>query len=117
MTDRASEIPPEVAEALASLREAYARALPDKLAALSRTFARADEARTREPLEQLYREAHRLYGSAGAYGFAELAAALGRLEVAVFAIVEEGREADENWWRGARAEHAEIVARGAACAR
>lgn len=114
MTDGESEIPPEVAEALATLRAAYARALPEKLATLASAFERADRDRTVESLEQLYREVHRLYGSAGAYRLADLAAPLGRLELALFAVTDEGRVADDEWWRAVRDDHAEAQARGRA---
>lgn len=112
MTERQAEVLPEVEEALATLREAYRRALPDKLHALERALRLARDAQTREALEQLYREAHRLFGSAGAYGLADLAASLGRMESALYSVVEQGQAPDDAWWRALEADHAEAMARG-----
>ena len=77
--------PDEVEAALAALRRGYAAELPDLVRSLA---ARMEEAATRpSALDQARREAHRLRGTAGSYGFAAVGEAAGRIEDAL----EEGR--------------------------
>src|SRR5262249_42766569 len=70
--------------ALADLRRAYARMLPNRVGRISsvlRSWRNApDNARVRERARTL---AHRLRGTAGSYGFPEVGAIVGRVEDAI----------------------------------
>lgn len=66
----------DVERALAELRREYARELPAKVSAIVEALARNDRA-TATLL------AHRLRGTAGSYGFAEVSAAAATIEAAL----------------------------------
>jgi diguanylate cyclase (GGDEF)-like protein len=77
---------PGIESQLQVLRRAYAAALPEKLEELSRALAVArDGTRERQAAKLL---AHRLAGTAGSYGFAEVGAAAARIEGALAAGAE-----------------------------
>jgi HPt (histidine-containing phosphotransfer) domain-containing protein len=69
--------PTELDETLEALRRRYLASFPEKRASLAAAWQvdRADTTRA-----SLYRLAHRLAGSAGAYGIAEVSHAAARLE-------------------------------------
>lgn len=66
---------------LATLRAAYHARLPDEVAQLRRLAAALpDPAQQTQALEQLYQRFHRLAGSAGSFGLAELGKLARQLE-------------------------------------
>jgi HPt (histidine-containing phosphotransfer) domain-containing protein len=104
---------PEAEAAIAALRIDYLVGLPPKLDELAREVRGARAESARASLEQAYRCAHRLYGSAGAYGLAALAEPLGKIETALYDVLEAGACADEPWWRAVEAQLAETLDAGA----
>jgi HPt (histidine-containing phosphotransfer) domain-containing protein len=79
---------PRIVAALAELREQYARELPDLIAALTAVVARlgVDPAAESDAKAQ----AHRLRGTSGSYGFADVSEAVARLEQALSPPVIRG---------------------------
>ncbi len=75
-----------------SVEEMLAQARADYTASLVTKADELGELSARGAWVELRRAAHRLHGSAGAYGFGEVSAAAGALEDA---LVEAGRTLDE----------------------
>ncbi len=93
------ELDPEVEEAIAALRVAYVRELGPKLEEVAQAIASLRGARgAAAELQLAYRLAHRLYGSAGAYGLGDVAAPLGVIEAQLYSAVEAELVTDEVWW-------------------
>jgi chemotaxis protein histidine kinase CheA len=67
----------ELGDKLAALRDSYRRSLPEQLAALATLLEAPASAET---ADAAWRLAHRLKGTAGSYGFSELATALEAIE-------------------------------------
>jgi HPt (histidine-containing phosphotransfer) domain-containing protein len=63
---------PDLEKGLASLRANYARSFPSKLAALAEAWRAFDGGADEASARALHVLVHRLAGSAGSYGFAEL---------------------------------------------
>ncbi len=76
-------------EKLEKLKRRYAERLPRYLDALAEEVARRD-------LEAVRERSHRVRGSAGSYGFAEVSRLMGKIEAEVRDAAAEGREPD---WR------------------
>ncbi|HYH98792.1 response regulator [Hyalangium sp.] len=77
----------DLAAELAAANAEYGRHLRRRLASLTESVARARSG-SREALEAAYYDAHKLHGSAGSFGFAQVGEVAGRLE----ALVRPGRE-------------------------
>jgi len=76
-----TEIPPEVAEAVRSLRMEYALKLPSKIREIAVCAeCLATSASPKAELKQIVLMAHRLKGSAGSYGFDKTGLAASFLE-------------------------------------
>lgn len=69
----------DTAAAIAALSAEYGAKLPEKYHELAAATARAQQG-SPEALEEALKLAHRLHGTAGSYGFAQVSAASGRLE-------------------------------------
>jgi HPt (histidine-containing phosphotransfer) domain-containing protein len=70
-------------EVLAGLRDEYSKELPERLSEMKEYFkkAKVDEEKQLEWLVQAHTIAHRLAGTAGSYGFAEMSAAAANLDL------------------------------------
>ncbi len=70
-------------EVLANLRSEYLNELPERLSEMKEYFknARADQEKQLEWLGKAHVIAHRLAGTAGSYGFAELSSAAANLDL------------------------------------
>ena len=80
MTDRRSA---QLAAAVAELRAEYLPTIPEKLAILESLVLRARAEGDGDSREELRALAHRLRGTMGSYGFAEIGAPIGRIEDAL----------------------------------
>lgn len=69
----------DTAAAIAALSAEYSAKLPEKYQELAAATAKAQQG-SPEALEEALKLAHRLHGTAGAYGFTQVSAAAGRLE-------------------------------------
>jgi HPt (histidine-containing phosphotransfer) domain-containing protein len=87
---------------LAELRRRYAAGLPEHLDALGGLLAEARDGH-RGALSEARGLAHRLFGTSGSYGFAEVSAALEALESLLLRLSEDGRAAPEQGWAEASA--------------
>jgi HPt (histidine-containing phosphotransfer) domain-containing protein len=85
-----------MAERLAALQRGYVGKLRGRLDQLQADVARARDG-DRQALEDAAREAHKLHGTAGSYGFADVSVALGEVEVALKHMLAAGAEAPEQW--------------------
>ncbi len=88
----------ELERKLQGLRDRYADKLDGKLAALSEVVARA-EAGDAPALTEATREAHKLHGTAGSYGFARVSAVLGQVELALQNLEGEREDAADAFER------------------
>jgi HPt (histidine-containing phosphotransfer) domain-containing protein len=86
----------EIAEQLAALQRGYAGKLRARLDRLRADIARARHG-DQSALEDAAREAHKLHGTAGSYGFAEVSEALGKIEVALEQMLATGAETPDDW--------------------
>jgi HPt (histidine-containing phosphotransfer) domain-containing protein len=87
----------DFADRYAALCRTYAERLPARLLALR---AQIDDARARRApgaLGEARDSAHKLHGTAGSYGFAEVTAAFGAVERAIDELVARGEAADPDW--------------------
>jgi len=90
----------DFAEALAQLKRVYARELPTKLAGIAEALRQArafpEDAKVRGRAKSA---AHKLRGSAGSHGFAEVGQAAGRIEEALILVDRGDRSpADASLW-------------------
>jgi HPt (histidine-containing phosphotransfer) domain-containing protein len=80
------------------LREAYCRKLPGELARLGALVARARETHEQDRLDAARFLAHKLRGSSGSYGLAELSAELRRIEERLDRLFEGTSPASDAVW-------------------
>ena len=73
---------------LQRLKEAYGRKLPGKLAQLDALLQEAWADPDQKQVENAYRLAHQLKGTAGSYGFSELGEEMRRIEEALTGIAK-----------------------------
>ncbi len=92
------EIDPGVADALAALTDEYAAVLPERLDELVRAIDALRRQGDDAALTAATRSAHRMHGSAGSYGFAEVGAAAGRIELALPRTRAADAEARSGAW-------------------
>jgi diguanylate cyclase (GGDEF)-like protein len=100
----------ELAAALAQMSEEYGARLGDKVRELSESLdqARAGKAGA---LDETYNLAHKLHGTAGAFGFLHVSAAAGRLELQLRPSCEGTQPADWSALRAAVGEIAQLAER------
>jgi HPt (histidine-containing phosphotransfer) domain-containing protein len=79
----------DTAAAIAALSAEYRSKLPEKYDELAAATAKAQQG-SPEALEEALKLAHRLHGTAGAYGFAQVSAAAGRLEAELRQLLAGG---------------------------
>jgi diguanylate cyclase (GGDEF)-like protein len=85
---------------LAALREAYSEKLEGKVRELAEAYATARaKGLPPELLEQTLRLAHKLHGTAGAYGFSEVSAAAATIEGVLREVAQGHLEAGVTAWR------------------
>ena len=103
-------IPPGLEERMAELRASYAERLDSKLDELRDAVESArDDDSSRDRAERL---AHRLHGTAGAYGFGDVGVIAGALEAALRRAANE-----PGAWRTVEGAMAELTARSPSGAR
>ncbi len=92
------DVDPAVEAAVAALRVVFVRELPPKLDEVGAAIALA---RGGDPaaLRGAYQLAHRLFGSTGAYGLADVAEPLGTIEKLLYDATEQRAAPDEQLWR------------------
>jgi diguanylate cyclase (GGDEF)-like protein len=101
-------VPPEVAAELAAANAEYGRHLRRRLASLTEAVPKA-RAGSREAVEAVYYDSHKLHGSAGSFGFPQVGDAAGRLETRV-KPAREGTPVDWDALEAALRELAETIA-------
>ena len=106
------DVDPAVEAAVAALRVVFVRELPPKLDEVGAAIALA---RGGDPaaLRGAYQLAHRLFGSTGAYGLADVAEPLGAIEQLLYEATERRVAADERLWRSIDASLAAAIAAAA----
>ncbi len=108
--ERGSGQPEEkIDEALRGLRASYREKLPEQFAELTSRLRDSRQADGAEAFDQAREIAHRLAGTAGSYGLADIAAALGRIDDALREVGAD--DAGRARWADIDAAVAEIRAR------
>ena len=82
--------PAGLAERLATLREGYVAKLPAKLVEIRETHARWIASPTVESYHAVRTPVHKLHGTAGSYGLAEVSTAAGKFEAQILEVGESG---------------------------
>lgn len=86
----------QLEDRLAALRIGYAPKLRARLEALVELALRARGGDSRA-LEDAVREAHKLHGTAGSYGFAHVSSVLGEVEVRLKELAAAGARSPADW--------------------
>jgi diguanylate cyclase (GGDEF)-like protein len=95
----------DLAASLAALNAEYGSRLREKVSGLEGLLGRV-RAGEREVMEEAYTVVHKLHGTAGSYGFADVSAAAGRLEE----VLKPGRAGGPVDWAAAEGPFRELAA-------